>query len=95
MPNALGFNELGTNRACIELGCNFSGPVWEMGEDVQKEHFLSHYREPQEVVNVKGMAYILEGEIRVQACRACGNQFSQPRRRGRPRLECDNCKGDS
>lgn len=95
MPNKFNFDELGTTRSCIEAHCDYRGEVWEIPVEAQEEHFLSHYREPLTVVNIKGMAYEVQGEIRVQACRSCGNEFSQPRRRGRPRLECDNCKGES
>jgi hypothetical protein len=36
--------------------------------------------------------HIDENNMRVQNCRMCGTSFKQERRRGRPRLECNNCK---
>ncbi len=97
MPNTHGFDILPnyfgvTEHKCIEKDCGYGGPKWEMTDEVMEAHFLTHYREPQIVVNLDGFEYEVQGEIRIQECRDCGKNFSQPRRRGRPKLECDTCK---
>jgi len=92
MPNKHGFNELGTTRSCIEDKCSFTGEIWNMPEDKQIAHFLEHFREAQ-IVEGRDIIYTVEGEMRTQPCRVCGNEFSQPRRRGRPKLTCEVCSG--
>ena len=98
MPNKYNFNVLpghhgsADDLVCIEKDCNFAGKPWNLDEDSQLEHFLTHSHEPQTVANEDGIVYEIRGDERVQACRDCGNEFVQPRRRGRPRLTCDECK---
>lgn len=93
MPDIYGFNHLGDTFSCIEEKCDFSGFRWQMPEETRHEHFLSHYREPQIVTNLDGFKYEVQGDIRIQPCRDCGKEFSQPRRRGRPKLTCEDCSG--
>ncbi len=97
MPNVHGFDILPdyfgpTKHICIEKDCGYGGFKWEMTEEKMRDHFLTHFREPETVVNMQGMEYEIQGEIRIQPCRNCGKDFSQIRRRGRPKLECDECK---
>lgn len=98
MPNIHNFDILPdffswTTHKCVEKDCGFGGPKWEMTDKVMSDHALTHFREPETVVNLDGLEYEVRGLERIQPCRVCGNDFSQPRRRGRPRLECDDCKG--
>lgn len=98
MPNVNNFDVLTdyygpTELRCIEEGCDFKGFQWEMSEEMQHEHFLTHFNEIQNVTNLEGFTYEITGDVRTQPCRICGENFTQPRRRGRPRLECDSCRG--
>ena len=97
MPNSFNFDVLPnyfgwTTHRCIEKDCGYGGPKWEMDDEKMEAHYLTHYREPEFVVNMQGMEYEVQGEIRIQPCRNCGKDFSQIRRRGRPQLDCDSCK---
>ena len=93
MPDKLNFNHLGDKVICIEKDCDYGGFLWQMPEEKKYKHFLTHYNEAQILANKEGMLYEITGDVRTQACRVCGNEFSQPRRRGRPRLACEVCSG--
>jgi len=88
MPDKYAFNFLGEKRYCIE--CNEGGFAWDWSEDRRKEHFL----------DCSGANLVIQeeifssslGGIRLGNCRICGNEFSQPRKRGRPRINCYICK---
>lgn len=97
MPDSNGFDILpdrGTITVrCIEQDCGFGGFSHTVSEEMRHEHYLTHFREAQILEGAQGVVYEVQGEVRIQPCRNCGKDFSQPRRRGRPRLTCEVCSG--
>ena len=65
MPNLHGFNELGTEVACID--CDARGPAWEWTEKVQAKHQREHVREREK-------ARHKEAEIRARHARQLARQ---------------------
>lgn len=96
MPDKYNFDHLPDRGAielrCIEKDCGFSGTSYSISEEMRHAHFLTHFNEAQTVISEStGVVYEVTGDVRIQPCRTCGNEFSQPRRRGRPRLTCEVC----
>lgn len=90
MPDRYAFNHLGDERICIE--CSEGGKVWKWTEEKRREHFFICSG-----ANIKSSIDFQEalnnsGGLRVTKCRICGEEFSQPIRRGRPRKNCYVCK---
>jgi len=86
VPNKFNFNLLGNEVACID--CNIRGFVWEMPAEFQQEHFLTH----NTTIYVQSDTKIIDHRLMQKVCRKCDTPFNQERRRGRPYLECENCR---
>jgi hypothetical protein len=88
MPNQYNFNILGNEVACID--CDVRDFVWHLPAKLQQKHFLEH--NSSVVVDSDTTTVIVNHRVRQMACRKCGHSFEQERRRGRPYLECENCR---
>ena len=84
MPDKFNFNELGETVACID--CDTKGKVYEWDQKRREIHFLSHN------FVLQGEEPVMNGETRSDVCRVCSREFSQERKRGRPRVLCYVCK---
>lgn len=92
MPDKYGFNYLPSSEkvevSCIE--CDIRGPYWDWNEEKREMHYLGH----NNVVcstgeETPGISFT--GNLRHGLCRTCKEPFFQERKRGRPRLTCENC----
>ena len=89
MPDKFGFNHFGQTYGKYVVSCincdQANGPAYYWNERMREIHFLTHTYENK-------LDPVLSGEVRVDNCRICGNEFKQERKRGRPRVLCYSCK---
>lgn len=88
MPDKYNFDDLGNKYSCIEENCDLKDYKWNLPDEVRKAHFETH----NSFVLVESQKAEVVGKMRQMNCRSCGHSFLQIRRRGRPFLECDNCR---
>jgi hypothetical protein len=86
LPNKLNFNELGNQVACID--CDLRDFVWNLPTELQEKHYLEH----NSYIASNTTTVITDRGMMQRICRVCNTPFEQERRRGRPYLECLDCK---
>lgn len=75
-------------------GCREIVKQWE-----REKHFNAHVEARAQILREAGElasfnAHNASGDTRIDKCIECGNEFSQIRKRGRPRKSCFSCKPD-
>lgn len=95
MPDKYGFDfwsDRGNVRyQCIEPNCDAKGASWEWPENKRMEHHLAHNPTGANILPEDNPGIMVNGHLRRMICRSCEEPFFQERKRGRPRLTCDNC----
>jgi hypothetical protein len=96
MPDKYGFDHLPNwgvvTVACVEPDCTAKGPMYEWPLEKREQHHLIHLNSVV-VESEENPGIIFTGHLRRQKCRDCGDDFYQVRKRGRPALSCEKCRG--